>query len=175
MATIKWSGDRIIARMAAASAAGVDRTMGECVGGARREHGYDDETGFLTATTEILKPATVEGTKVSGTWGSTADYSLDVEIGTSRVGPTVEERKDAAAGNMWDVAAPQPEPGVTVEQPFTILPPGTMDGQEDFVTLHRPSMGEGPLMAQRPWLRPQADLQYPLLAARIGEAFRSGK
>lgn len=174
MATIKWNGARVAARMAAAAAAGVDRTMAECVRGARREHQYDDETGFLTATTDILAPAHMDGTRVEGSWGSTADYSLFIEIGTSRVGPDATSREDAAAGNMWDVPAAQPSPGVTVEQGFTILPPGTMDGQEDFVTLHRPSMGTGPLMAQRPWLRPAADREYGLLAARIGESFRAG-
>lgn len=172
MAKVDWNGDDVMRRMAAAAAVGVNLTMGDCVRGARREHEYVDQTGFLTASTDIREPAHLDGTMVEGTWGSDADYALFVEIGTSRIGPTATEREVAADGDMWDVADPKPEPGVTVRQEFTIVRTGPE--QEDFITLHRPSRGTGPLMPQRPFLRPQADLNYPLLAMHIGDAFKSG-
>lgn len=79
---------------------------------------------------------------------------------------------------MWSIPGPQPEEGVEVVQPFTILPPGTMvdgDGnvQEGFVTLHRPSMGEGPLMEERPFLRPAADRANPGLPHHLHAAFEA--
>ena len=171
MATIEWNGAGIHARAALAAAAAVDRTMSECVRGARRDHEYVNRDGNLEATTDIVDAAHVDGDRVSGRWGSTADYALYVEIGTSRIGPTASEREDASDG-MWTIPDPAPEPGVTVRQDFTILPPGTMEGQEDFVTLDRPSEGTGPLMEQRPFLRPQADRENPLLAPRMAAAFQ---
>ncbi|MHB1950161.1 MAG: hypothetical protein ACYCQK_01650 [Acidiferrobacteraceae bacterium] len=174
MATLKWNGREIVAKMAAAAAAGIDRTMSECVHDARREHSYVNRDGFLESSTDIIRHAGPDGMRVVGNWGSTADYALFVEIGTSRIGPTAPEREAADGGDMWAVPAQQPAEGVRVLQPFTILPPGTMPGQEGWVTLHRPSMGTGNpgLMAQRPFLRPAADREYPLLAPRIGAAFR---
>ena len=160
--------------MAAAAAMGIDRTMADCVGDADRAHEWDNETGFLEASTTILGAAVITGSRVHGSWGSTADYALFIEIGTSRIGPTALEREAEGDDNMWSIPGPQPDPGVTVEQPFTILPPGTMDGQQDWVTLHRPSMGTGPLMQARPWLRPAADRHYPALAGYIGIAFQGG-
>lgn len=173
MAEIRWAGKRVLAQVQAAAAQAIDRTMAACVAGARHEHPYMDRTGYLAASTDILKGATA-GLQVSGEWGSVADYALFVEIGTSRVGPTAQARADADGGDMNAIAGVQPGEGVRVRQAFTILPPGTMPGQRDWITLHRPSTGTGNpgLMAPRPFLRPQADREYPLLPQRIREALR---
>jgi hypothetical protein len=173
MASLEWNGDRILARTAAAAAAGIDQTMSECVRGARREHEYENQDGFLEASTDIIAPAHPAGDRVAGRWGSTASYALFVEIGTSRIGPDATIREAEGDGNMWSIPGTQPAEGVTVIQPFTVLPPGTMDGQEEWVTLHQPSRGEGAFMEARPFLRPQADANYPTLARRIGAFFRA--
>lgn len=173
MATIHWNGPAVRARVAAAAAVGIDATMAACVRDAKRSHGYMNRDGFLEASTQIVDLAAPEGPEIRGRWGATADYALFVEIGTSRIGPRALEREAADGGNMWAVPATQPADGVTVRQPFTILPPGTMPGQDDWVTVHRPSHGTGPLMAQRPFLRPAADAEYPGLAARIRAALEA--
>jgi hypothetical protein len=172
MAKLNWNGAKIAARTQAASVLAVDRTMSEAVIEAKAIHPWHNVTGFTEGSIAVMQPATVSGEKVSGRWGSSAADALDLELGTSRIGPTVGEREAASPEGMWTIAGPEPQPGVRVRQDFTILPPGTMPGQGDFVTLHRPSEGEGPLMEARPYLRPAADAQYKLLGRRIGQAFR---
>lgn len=170
MATIVWRGDAVKRRVAAAAQMGVDKVDADCVADARREHPWKSETGFEEGSI-TMAPAVLEGDRVRGRWGAYTEYSLALEIGTSRIGPTIFER-EANSDGMWSIPAPKPEEGVTVVQPFTILPPGSMDGQEGFVTIHKPSLGEGPLMHSRPFLRPAADMNYPLLASYIGRAYR---
>jgi hypothetical protein len=172
MARITFRRREIVAHARRAAVVAVDATMADAVSDAVREHPYANQTGFLEAETKIIEPAHPNGDlHVSGTWGDTADYALFVEIGTSRIGPTADMR--VQEGEMWSIPGPQPEPGVTVMQPFTILPPGSMDGQEGFVTLHRPSEGEGPLMHARPYLRPAADRANPGLAPNLHAAFEA--
>jgi hypothetical protein len=172
VAVIKWNGAQLRARAAQSAALAVDRTMTEAVRSASREHSYTNQDGFLEASTDVIEAAHRDGDRIVGRWGSTADYALEVEIGTSRIGPNVSEREAQGGGNMWEIPGPLPVEGVTVEQPFTILPPGTMDGQETFVTLHKPSLGTGPFMPARPFLRPAADRENRLLATRMGAAFQ---
>ena len=172
MARVKIRRAEIVAHARDAAVAAVDATMAEAVRDAVREHPYANQTGFLEAETKIITPAHPDGDlHVGGSWGDTADYALFVEIGTSRIGPTADERTHE--GEMWSIPSPQPEPGITVQQPFTILPPGTMEGQEDFVTLHTPSMGTGPLMEEKPYLRPAADRANPMLATNLHAAFEA--
>lgn len=170
MARVTFRRREIVAHARAAAVVAIDDTMAAAVRDAAREHPYVNQTGFLEAETKILVPAHPDGDlHVSGCWGDTADYALFVEIGTSRIGPTADQRTHE--GEMWGIPGPQPEDGIEVLQPFTILPPGSMDGQEGFVTLHRPSVGEGPLMHAKPYLRPAADRTNPTLAARLHAAF----
>lgn len=171
MARIVWRGDAVKRRVAAAAALGIDKVDADCVAGAKRDHPWSNQTGFEEGSI-TMAPAALEGDRVRGRWGAYTAYSLALEIGTSRIGPTIFEREQMGAGDMWAIPGPKPDEGETVMQPFTILPPGSMEGQEGFVTIHKPSMGEGPLMHSRSFLRPQADLNYPLLAAYIGRAYR---
>lgn len=170
MARTTFRRREIVAHAEAAAIAAVDRTLAEAARIAREEHAYENRTGGLEASTQVTEPAHIDGSlHVAGRFGADPP-ALYVEIGTSRIGPTAVER--SREGEMWDIPDPQPQPGVTVRQSFTILPPGTMPGQEEFVTLHQPSVGEGPLMEQRPFLRPAADRENPLLAARLAAAFQ---
>lgn len=171
MARIVWKGQQVRERVARAAQLGVERTMSQGVSHAKRDHPWEPDTGFEEAAIR-MGAATVEADRIVGHWGAYTNYSLFLEIGTSRIGADATEREDAGGGNMWQIPSPQPSEGVTVSQDFTILPPGSMTGQEGFVTLHAPSSGTGPLMAPRPFLRPAADREYPLLAERIGQAFR---
>lgn len=151
MASIQWNGKAISARVSAAAAAGVDKTMSECVADARSGHPayppasepgerYANRTGFDAASTDIRDHARDDGGRVHGSWGSDADYALFVEIGTSREAsgfPTAEEREAAGAGNA-DAIPPPSDP---------------------------------PRMAARPTLRPAADANYPKLPQWIRRAF----
>lgn len=171
MARITWNGDAIKARVAAASKLGIDKVQSLCVTDARQIHPWSNQTGFEEGSI-TMAGAVLEGARVVGRWGAYTNYSLALEIGTSRIGPTIYEREQAGGGDMWAIPAPKPDDGVRVEQAFTILPPGSMEGQEGWVTIQKPSMGEGPLMHSQPFLRPSADMNYPLLAGFIGRAYR---
>lgn len=152
MASIEWNGQGVSARVRAAAAAGVDKTMSECVTDARSGHPayppasepgerYANRTGFDVASTDIQDHAHADVDRVHGSWGSTADYALFVEIGTSRESsgfPTAAQREAAGAGNA-DAIPPPSDP---------------------------------PRMAARPTLRPAADANYPKLPGWIGAAYR---
>lgn len=132
---LNWKGAEIAKRATAASMLAVDATMAACVAEAKRNHDFANRTGTLEGSVRIAKMAEPLGPVVEGQWGS-ADvaYALYVEIGTSRAGPTAQERVNAAHGGP-------------------IAPPSD------------------PLMESRPFLRPAADLQYPLLRSRVHAAF----
>src|ERR1700749_1658046 len=115
-ATITWNGNQIKAKLAAASQMAVDKVNADCVSGARREHPWHSETGFEEGSIHAA-PAITEGERVVGHWGAYTQYSLALEIGTSRIGPTIYDR-EAASDGMWTIAPPQPQPGVRVLQAF---------------------------------------------------------
>ena len=124
--------------------------------------------GCGEATIGVLEPAHTDGLRVSGSFGALAPYALDVEIGTSRIGPTTFARV-AGSGGWWSIPGPAPAPGVSVRQSFTILPPG---GGYGFSTIGRSSIGTGPMKQARPYLRPAAYTQFPLLPFRVAAAFK---
>lgn len=149
MAIIRWNGGAIMAKMAAASALAVDRTMALCVQDAKDDHpiyppasepyerfAIRTAPGGLDDSIRIIEGARPDGLRINGQWGSLMNYALYLEIGTSRWGETAEERALQGGGNM------------------SLIPPPL-----------------GPLMAPRPYLRPASDREYPLLATRIRQAF----
>jgi hypothetical protein len=148
MARLHWHGAAVRAKVAEAAKLGTDKTMAECVSHAKDNHPsyppaslpdtrFANRTAFLVNSIQILDGASSEGEHISGQWGSDANYSLYLEIGTSIAGPSAEARAIEGMGDM------------------DLIPPPV-----------------GPLMAPRPYLRPATDAEYPLLAPRIGAAFR---
>lgn len=154
MARIEWHGDRVLAKVQAATEIGIDQTMAECVADAKTDHGtyppasapgekYANRTAHEVGAIQILEGPTgiagsgLDGKIVRGRWGSLSNISLFLEIGTSVEGPTAFAREQAAGGNMNAVTPP-----------------------------------DGPLMAPRPTLRPAADTHYPLLRSRIRAALQ---
>lgn len=172
MARLNWYGDDVIEHVTESVKEGVDRTVEECVDMARTMHEWVNRSGALEGSIWVMQGATSRGGTVVARWGSDDPHALEVEIGTSRVGPRVLAREQAASGNMWEIPSAKPNEGVTVTQPFTLLPPGTMKDQRGWVTAHRPSQGTGPLMGARPFLRPAASMHYRLLASRCRAAFQ---
>jgi hypothetical protein len=143
----------------AAAALAIDYTMTLCVHRARSEHAYMDRTGHMQGSVTILQGAVIGLHEVSGAWGATANYSLYLEIGTSRpwsAAPKAEERAVMGRGDMW--AIPEPQPGGR-HTPTVWTPQGKIPGT-------------GPLMEPRMSLRPAATAEYPLLAERVGMAYR---
>jgi len=133
MASLDWNGKRLAAKAAQASKLAVDRTMADCVADAAANHPgfppasapderYANRTGFQTATIRILDNADgipgaiLDGDTVRGSWGALGNYSLFLEIGTSREGPTATDRELAAAGNMD--AVPPPVGPLMAPRPF---------------------------------------------------------
>ena len=166
----EWNGDEVFERVRAAAEVGVQRTLEEASAQAKQAHRWVSRTGLLEASIGVLEPAHSDGLTVMGGFGALAGYALDVEIGTSRIGPTTFQRVAGSAG-WWTIPGPAPAPGVSVRQSFTILPPG---GGYGFSTLQKASMGTGPLKGARPYLRPAAYTIFPMLPMRIAEAFQEG-
>lgn len=148
--TFVWNGDRLLAKMRAATILGVDKTLKLCVEESRTGHPryppasdlfspWADRTDTLTFSLKVVADAHPRGPwRITGSWGSEVHYSLFIEIGTSRAGPTATERMLAADGD-----------------PSLIVPE------------------IGPLMARRSAMIPTSHRQYPLLAGRIRDAFNA--
>lgn len=151
MSRIEWNGDAVAAKVSQACALGINETMALCVEGAKLEHEWVNRTGILegsiaiarfAAAVNIVADAVPSTGEISGRWGSeSVFYSIYQEIGTSVAGPTAMERVRENVGGMWDVA-PQ-------------------------IRTHKDAPPEWTTTPARPYLRPQADIHYPLLANRI--------
>lgn len=109
--TLVWNGEALKAKMRAAVIVAIDETMGMCVEESTRDHPeyppasepffpWANRTKALTDSVRVLESAhPVSPWRVSGTWGADLDYSLFIEIGTSRQGPTATDRMIAADGD----------------------------------------------------------------------------
>jgi hypothetical protein len=172
VATLKWNGDAIKRKMAAAATVGISETMAECVADAKANHPdyppasqpyerYANRSGTETGSI-MMHPPTTDGLTVSGRWGGYTEYSLFLEIGTSRTGPTAFERAEAADGNMDAITPPLYPEGVSGPGWGGFNQPPDPD---------RPRTG--PLMAPRPFLRPAADRHYGGLARKIAENYNA--
>lgn len=155
--TLDWKGAEVRAKVAAAATLGLDATMAEAVAIAKTDHPpyppssapetpYANRTGFLTGSTTIKAAAVEVGNRISGRWGSDANYSLYVEIGTSRKSsgaPRAEVRALVGpSAGMWEISYPSPS--------------------------------EHPQMAPRYYLRPAADVAYRGLAGKIALFYGAG-
>lgn len=124
MARIDWRGKQVAARVAAASTLGVDKTMSECVHDAKSGHPayppasepgerYANRIGFASGSIQIFDAASFDGRKVSGSWGSGANYALYLEIGTSRKDsgfPRAQVREAEGGGDMNAIPPPSDPP-----------------------------------------------------------------
>ena len=116
-ATLEWFGGLVADKIAAAATLSIDYTMAEFVTHSKDDHpGYPpasapytrfaNRTGFQASSIQILEDASLDGTIVSGQWGSDSGYALYLEIGTSESGPTAEAREAAADGAMSLIPPP---------------------------------------------------------------------
>lgn len=88
MATLRWRGDEVAARVGAAAKTAVDRTTAAAVTHAKQNHPWQNVTGTLEGSLQ-MRGAEVQGAgEIVGTWGSfDVEYAIWLEIGTSVMPP----------------------------------------------------------------------------------------
>ena len=158
---------------------GIDETMEATVHRAKEFHEYDDHTGLLQDSVMVLERAHNQGPYlIAGQWGSLVDYSLYVEIGTSRPwsgAPRAEQRAEAAGGDMGEIAPPEPGgPHTNTRWLGSSIPPDMLaSGLLEATAFGGYKIpGQGPLMEPRLSMRSAATIEYALIPVRIAEAYR---
>jgi|SRR6185437_497874 len=149
MATLKWYGGAIVDKMRDSAAVAIDRTMAECVG-----HAKDDHPSF--------PPASQPNTRFHSRTG--------FEVGSIQVLDGASMRDGTTVGGSWGSDSNYSlflEIGTSVDGPTAQQRAIAAGGDMSMIA---PAVG--PLMAPRPTLRPATDIEYPLLAPRIGQGFR---
>lgn len=165
--SLVWQGGALTERMRAAQRAGVDATMAQAVVQARRNHSWQNQTGDLTRSIQIVKAAFRSGEFVIGQWGSTdLRYALIHEIG----GTIVPKRAKFLTVPVTEAAkkagSPRNMPGLhfgkTAGGQPVLLDQG---GRVQYLLRKKVTI------PARPYLRPAADAIYPNLAANIRKAW----
>lgn len=107
---LDWKGDAVKAKVGAAAIAGVNKTMGQAVTHAKRNHDWRNQSGILEGGISIDVFAQREGNGVRGTWGVfDVVYALAQELGAV-IKPV----------NAKALAIPQPGGGVRFVKQVTI-------------------------------------------------------
>lgn len=97
--SLKWNGDALTAKMRQAQKLGVNKTMSECVAHAKNNHAWQNRTGILEGSINIVDLARDVETGVEGRWGSQdVVYALIHELG----GVIVPKKAKALAIPMPD-------------------------------------------------------------------------
>ena len=84
MATLDltWTGDAVLAKVQAAAIAGVNKTMGQCVDHAKRNHPWMNRSGVLEGGVSLVSFAAKAEGGVQGKWGVLdVKYALAQELG----------------------------------------------------------------------------------------------
>jgi hypothetical protein len=170
--SLVWEGKALTERMRAAQRAGIDATMGQAVIQARRNHPWQNQTGDLTRSIQIVRPARVVDDFVIGQWGSTdLAYALILEIG----GTIRPKKAKFLAVPVTDAArkagSPRNMPGLVYVQ--------SVKGQpmlvEEFTGKVQYILKKLVTIPAHPYLRPAADAIYPNLAGNIRKAWERFK
>lgn len=147
MAKIVWRGKEVAAKMAAASVLGVEKTISECVHDAAADH-----PPFPPASEPYERYANRTGNETGAIRSNGAEF---------------DGRRTRGTWGAYTNYALFLEIGTSIAGPTATERESIGGGDMDAIP---PPVG--PLMAPRPFLRPAADKEYPLLGARIGAAFR---
>ncbi len=85
--TLKWQGAKVAAKMRRAVIHGVNGTMAACVVYAKGNHPWQNRTGILEGSIDVVEYAHAQGGVVRGLWGSRdVLYAIMQELGTSKMG-----------------------------------------------------------------------------------------
>jgi hypothetical protein len=107
---LDWKGDAVKAKVKAAAIAGVNKTMGQAVNHAKRNHGWKNRSGILEGGIGVDQLAAPYADGVRGTWGVfDIAYALAQELGA-----IIRPVKAKA------LAIPQPGGGVRFVKQVTI-------------------------------------------------------
>jgi len=140
---LRWNGDRVLKMMGRANRIGINRTMAECVGFAKKNHPFTTRTTHAEKSISVLTPAVTDAKGTVGTWGSIlAHYFKYLEFGTkmTRSRTSIKQRQRIMKTGVFHRAKNAGSP---------------------------PWQGG----SWAPTLRPAAIAKYPNLAAHIREAF----
>jgi hypothetical protein len=149
MGRLIWKGPEVRAKVVTAASVGVDATMAACVREAKADH-------------PAYPPASEPDTRFASRTGH--------EVGSIVIFEEAMWRSPERIGGQWGGDSDYSlflEIGTSIQGPTAQARAIAADGDLSAVT---PPIG--PKMAPRPYLRPAADRQYPLLGVRIGQAFR---
>ena len=169
--SIVWHGKAITDRMKAAQIDGVNQTMGACVNHAKRNHTWQNQTGDLTRTIQVVRNAHPSGAFVVGRWGSTdVAYALIHEIGGTIVPKRAKFLTVPVTENAKRAGSPRNMPSLHFGktkggQPVLL----DQSGRVQYLLRKKVTI------PARPYLRPAADLIYPQLAANIRRAWKKYK
>lgn len=149
MATLRWYGGRVADKMADAAELAIDYTMAECVSDAKDDH-------------PAFPPASQPDTRFHSRTG--------FEVGSVLIIEPASLREPGHVGGQWGANTNYSiflEIGTSTDGPTAEQRALEAGGDMSMI-----SPAVGPLMAPRPFLRPASDRHYPLLAGRIGAAYR---
>lgn len=79
---VQWNGDRISAKVRAASVGAVRDTLAAAVDYARANHDWITHSGVTEEDIDMLEPE-ITPTGVSGQWGGGGVAAIDLELGTA--------------------------------------------------------------------------------------------
>ncbi len=80
--TLDWKGDQVVVKMRKAQRFAINKTMGQTVEYAKRNHAWRNRTGLLEGSISIIDFATRAGHGFRGEWGSKdVRYALIHELG----------------------------------------------------------------------------------------------
>lgn len=82
---VNWKGDEVFKQTVEAAKKGIDKTLADCVNGAKGEHTFVNRTGVLEGSIQS-RAAKVVGSIVRGVWGSFGvAYAIFIETGTVHI------------------------------------------------------------------------------------------
>ncbi len=80
--TLNWEGQKVTAKLRRAMVTGINRTMAAAVVHAKSNHDWENRTGTLEGSIDIVEFAQATPTGAQGTWGSRdVAYALIHELG----------------------------------------------------------------------------------------------
>ena len=96
---VTWHGNRIKKAMVRAAKAAINQGLAEAVEDAKQSRAWQDRTGELRRSIEVLQPALNRGGSVGGYMGSKLWYSSIVE---AKQGRPMKKARDKAGEKMGE-------------------------------------------------------------------------
>ena len=102
---VKWNGDRIVSGMERAQMSAINRIMARAERHAVANHTWQNQTGTLEGSINVVRFAARDGSGISGEWGSQdVRYALVHELGLGNVPPRpyLRPAADATYSDLGD-------------------------------------------------------------------------